>query len=156
MFLFLFCLWILFNGRFTIETVISGIVIAGAVFWLVCRFMDYSIEKEKKLFLILPDIIKYLLLLIWEIVKANMITARFVLNQKIEVEPQLIRFTTPLKTDTAKVILADSITLTPGTITVELEGGEFQVHCLDKELAEGIEDSVFVRKLLKMEEKIMK
>ncbi|NBH83754.1 sodium:proton antiporter [bacterium C-53] len=156
MFLFLVCLWIMFNGKFTIEIAVFGIVIALAVFLLMCRFMDYSLEKEKKLFLILPDIIKYLFLLIWEIVKANMATAHLVLNQKIEVEPQLICFTTPLKTDTARVILADSITLTPGTITVELEGGEFKVHCLDRELAEGIEDSVFVRNLLRIEEKILK
>ncbi|MBQ8547563.1 MAG: Na+/H+ antiporter subunit E, partial [Lachnospiraceae bacterium] len=56
-----------------------------------------------------------------------------------------------LKTDLARTVLANSITLTPGTITVELTEDEFKVHCLDKEMAEGIEDSVFVRLLLKME-----
>lgn len=155
MFLFLFFLWIMFNGRVTVEVAVFGLVISAAIFLFMCRFMDYSVKKEKKLFLILPDLIKYLFVLIWEIVKANMATARFVLNQKIEVEPALIHFTTPLKTDTARVVLANSITLTPGTITVELEGGEFTVHCLDRELAEGIEDSVFVKSLLKIEGKIL-
>ena len=56
-----------------------------------------------------------------------------------------------LKTDTARVVLANSITLTPGTITVTLEGDEFVVHCLDKELADGIENSVFVALLRRME-----
>lgn len=51
----------------------------------------------------------------------------------------------------AKVILANSITLTPGTITVSVEGDVFCVHCLDKELAEGIENSVFVQLLERME-----
>jgi multicomponent Na+:H+ antiporter subunit E len=57
-----------------------------------------------------------------------------------------------LKTETARVILANSITLTPGTITVSLTDDHLLVHCLDKSLAEGMEDSVFVRLLQKMEE----
>jgi multicomponent Na+:H+ antiporter subunit E len=73
------------------------------------------------------------------------------LNQKIEIEPQLIHFIVPLQTSIAKVILANSITLTPGTITVSLEGNEYRVHCLDSDLAEGISESVFVKKLIKME-----
>jgi multicomponent Na+:H+ antiporter subunit E len=48
-------------------------------------------------------------------------------------------------------MLADSITLTPGTITVSLEGNEYVVHCLDKELAEGINTSVFVTLLKRLE-----
>ena len=51
----------------------------------------------------------------------------------------------------AKVVLANSITLTPGTITVSVENDSFCVHCLDRELAEGMEDSVFVELLLEME-----
>ena len=47
--------------------------------------------------------------------------------------------------------MANSITLTPGTITVAIEGNEFVVHCLDKSFAEGIEDSVFVKLLQKMD-----
>lgn len=49
------------------------------------------------------------------------------------------------------MMLADSITLTPGTITVSVENDRFCVHCLDRELAEGMEDSVFVGLLLEME-----
>ena len=49
------------------------------------------------------------------------------------------------------MILANSITLTPGTITVSLEGNDFYVHCLDKEFAEGIDSSAFVELLQKME-----
>ncbi len=52
-------------------------------------------------------------------------------------KPALVRFKTDLKTKQARVVLANSITLTPGTITVTLEEDEYVVHCLDKELAEG-------------------
>ena len=60
-------------------------------------------------------------------------------------------FTSGLQTGAAKVILADSITLTPGTITVSVEGDRFCVHCLDWEFAEGMEASVFVTYLEEME-----
>ena len=61
-------------------------------------------------------------------------------------------FDTAFQTGLAKVLLANSITLTPGTITVSVEDDRFCVHCLDKELAEGMEDSVFVKLLEEMEE----
>ena len=63
----------------------------------------------------------------------------------------IVKVHTNLKTETARVILANSITLTPGTITVSLTEQELLVHCLDKSLAEGMEDSEFVRLLEAME-----
>ena len=65
----------------------------------------------------------------------------------------LVKVHTDLKTETARVILANSITLTPGTITVSLTEQELLVHCLDKTLAEGMEDSSFVKLLKKLEER---
>ena len=90
---------------------------------------------------------------ILEILKANIGVMQLILSPKMEVEPKLVRFRTDLKTDLARVILANSITLTPGTITVTLEGDEYLVHCLDKSMAEGMDDSIFVRLLHQLEEK---
>ncbi len=67
-------------------------------------------------------------------------------------EPVIVHLHTNLKTETARVILANSITLTPGTITVSLTDQDLLVHCLDKSLSDGMEDSVFVRLLEKLEE----
>ena len=67
-------------------------------------------------------------------------------------EPVLVHVHADLKSETARVILANSITLTPGTITVSMSGQELLVHCLDKSLSEGMEDSVFVKLLQKLEE----
>ena len=86
----------------------------------------------------------------WEIHKANLTVVGFILSKK-ETKPVLVTFESKLKTDTANVLLSHSITLTPGTITVELKGNTFVVHCLDESLADGIDDSVFVRILKKFE-----
>lgn len=144
-------LWIIFNGSLTLEIFLFGVVIAAVIYAFVCKFMEFSIHKDillwKRLFLML----RYLVILIVEIVKANVSAMKLLFSEQNEIEPVLIRFRTPLKTKAAKVVLANSITLTPGTITVSLEGDEFQVHCLDKTLAQGLSDGVFVKELEKME-----
>lgn len=151
MYVVFFVLWILLNGQFTWEIAGFGIVIAGVLYAFVCRFLDYSVEKDKLLFHKLPYILAYILILIWEIIKANMDTIRLGLSYRNETDPVIVRFHTDLKSKTARVVLANSITLTPGTITIALEGNELIVHALDAELIEGIDESVFVRMLRKME-----
>lgn len=75
-----------------------------------------------------------------------------ILSEREEIEPALIRFQSNLKTPAARAFLANAITLTPGTITVHLQGAEYVVHCLDESLADGIDDSVFVKLLSELEE----
>ena len=139
MFLLFFLVWIIFNGNITVEIAVIGLAVAAAVFAFICKFMDYSLKKEILLYKKLLAFIGYVIILI--------------VTQREVVEPVIVKFRTSLRTETARVILANSITLTPGTITVSLEGDEYEVHCLDKSLAEGIEDSMFVKLLEKMEGK---
>ena len=146
-----FIVWIIFNGRMTLEITLFGIVIAGLMFGFVCKFMDYSIEKERNFYKKLPLFGKYVVLLIGEIVKANLVVFRLILTRKEVAEPVIVKVHTNLKTETARVILANSITLTPGPITVSLTDQELLVHCLDKSLAEGMEDSEFVKLLERLE-----
>ena len=65
-------------------------------------------------------------------------------------DPVVIEFNSGLETDAQNVLLANSITLTPGTYTLFQEGDHFVVHCLIGEFAEGMEDSSFIRILKKM------
>lgn len=151
MYIIFFFVWILLNGQLTVETACVGIVIAGVMYAFVCKFLGYSLEKDLLLFRKLPYIFAYILILIWEIIKANMDAIRLALSFRNEVDPVIVKFRTDLKSKTARVVLANSITLTPGTITVALEGDELIVHALDEELVEGIDESIFVRMLRKME-----
>lgn len=152
MLLLFFLAWIVFNGRVTLEIVLFGIAVAAAVFAFVCKFMDYSLQKERNFYKKIPAFFQYLYYLIKEIITANLTVSRMILTRKEQMEPVLVHVRTDLKSETARVILANSITLTPGTITVSLTDKDLLVHCLDKSLAEGMEDSVFVRLLRKMEE----
>jgi len=147
----LFALWLIFNGKVTLELVLFGIVLSVAVYLFCWKFLEYSPKRELLALRLLPQGIGYFFVLVWEVIKANCRAISLIVSPKYEVEPLLVTFRTPLKTDLARTVLANSITLTPGTITVELTDDEFKVHCLDKEMAEGIENSVFVRLLMKME-----
>ena len=146
-----FIVWIIFNGRVTLEIILFGIAISGLIFAFVCRFMDYSMEKERKFYKKFPLFCKYAVLLVKEIIKANLAVCHLILTRREEAEPVIVKVHTNLKTETARVILANSITLTPGTITVSLTDRELLVHCLDKSLAEGMEDSEFVKLLEALE-----
>jgi multicomponent Na+:H+ antiporter subunit E len=152
MFLLYFLIWILFNGRITWEIALFGIVIAGAVYWFTCKFMGYSFRKDIRLAKKAGTIVKLLVTLLIEIVKANLQVIGWVYNKRKEMEPEIVHFTADLKKPITQVALADCITLTPGTITGYQEGNRYVVHCLDKSMADGIDQSVFVDVLKELEE----
>ena len=151
MYLLYFILWIIFNGNFTLEICLLGLLIAAAIFAFTCRFMNYSIAKEKQLYMCSLRLLRYICVLIVEIVKANFAVIHLILSEKEEAEPVLVSFETELKTTTGRAFLANAITLTPGTITATLEDSRYQVHCLDESLAEGMDRSVFVNMLKGLE-----
>lgn len=152
MFILYFLLWVIFNGKFTLEIAVLGLIIAGLVLWFTCKFMGYSLKAERKLYSKVFLFLKYVFLLVKEIIKANFSVIHLILTQKEEVQPMLVTFHTDLKTPVGKAFLANAITLTPGTITVTLEEDEYMVHCLDENLMEGINDSEFQEYIRKLEE----
>ena len=151
MFLLFFLIWIIFNGQITWEIAAFVIVVSAFMYVFICRFMGYKPRMDlllaKKFFLIL----QYVYVLIKEIIKANYAVIKMIMSSRYEMEPTVVRFKTNLKTTPARILLANSITLTPGTITISLEGDEYIVHCLDRELAKGMNNSLFVTLLERLE-----
>lgn len=150
----LFLLWILFNGRFTWEIAAFGAVISIALAWFTERFIapQMTLKNQWQTFLRLPGYLRYIWLLVKEIVLANFAVMKLILSDREVVVPKLARFKTTLKTRTARVVLADCITLTPGTITVHLQDDDYLVHCLDESFESGLIDSSFERRLINMED----
>ena len=126
-----------------------GIPITGGILLFAHKALGYSMDTELKMYRNLPVFLLYVPTLILEIIKSALSVIRLILSSK-EPEPVIIEFHSGFSTRLQNVLLADSITLTPGTITVFLEGDRFVVHCLRPEYAEGIEDSSFVRLLRKI------
>ena len=152
MYVLFFLAWIIFNGQFTLEIAILGVAVATVMFAFMCKFMDYSIKKELNVYKKSIWFFAYIVLLLREIVKANLEIIPRILTVEEEMEPVIVKFRTNLKSDFTRMLLANSITLTPGTITVSLEEDEYTIHCLDTSLAEGLENSDFEKALMKLDE----
>ena len=148
--LFLF-FWLILNARVTLEVVVIGVLVSVAVSFLVYRFVGLGFETEKKLWTRILSVISYLALLVIEVVKANISIIMLILSPVINIKPQIIFFDSPVRTALAQVALANSITLTPGTITIKLEDGKYGIHAIDAPMGAGINDSVFVHRLKNIE-----
>ncbi len=144
--------WISLSETLDFQVLTIGLIIYGLV---------YIYDKEKTLYFTgkrfanivrIKYMIKYLLLLLKEIVIANFQVARIVLSKDLKISPKTVIFKTSLKNDLTKTILANSITLTPGTITVKVFEDKFIVHCLLEDYKKNIVDSGFEKILLKIEE----
>lgn len=151
MFLLFLFFWIILNGKLNLEIFLFGVCISLAVYLFCCRFLGYSPKKDLVFARISLYTLGYAFLLVAEIVKANIGVLKEIYTEKTEVEPCVVEFTSPFESEVLNVILADSITLTPGTITVELSGRNFTVHCLDKSMSEDLDRSSFVTLLKKID-----
>ena len=144
-------LWILFNGRATPDVLLTGAAAAAGISWFCRHFLDYRPRREHFLLKNFLPFLHYIFYLIWQMLLAKLHVIRLVLSPKAELKPCLVSFRSKLKTPVGRVLLANSITLTPGTITAELTKGQFLVHALTKEMAQGIESSHFEALIDKME-----
>ena len=137
--LLLFAFWLLLSASYEIVHVAAGAVIAGVVMWLTPAGAD-STRKVSWL-----AALRYLPWLIGRILKSGFHVSRLILDPALPISPRLIRHKTKLTSDGELVVLGNSITLTPGTITVEVAPGELVVHAIDEascaDLADGVLDA---------------
>ena len=151
----MFAFWILLSGEFTFILITSGVVAS-----LITAYLSHDIFIGKadlktetgRVF----KFIVYIPWLLWEIILANVEIAYLVLSPKPLVDPQIVRFKNDLKTDLGIVTLAHSITLTPGTVTVDANREEFVIHAIWQKSAEGIISGEMQRKVKKIEGEVMK
>lgn len=146
--------WIILTENFNRERLLIGILICIGV--LIFNKDLLNISKTKKCNSSLAKTIKYsvsyICSLIKEIFKSNFHVAKIVLSPKLNISPTIITITTNLKNDFDKTILANSITLTPGTLTLHTNEDKLIIHCLEKESIKDLQNSSFESILLKKEE----
>ena len=139
MYFLLFGFWVLLNGKWTMEIAIVGVIVCAALYAFMCAYMGYSPKQEWKICKRVPKIFCYFLYLVGEIFKSAWGTMQLIWSPTKEVEPRVTSFRTKLRTDAGKVVLANSITMTPGTITVDVQDDLFLIHCLDESFDVGTE-----------------
>ena len=151
MYLLFFGLWLLLNGNVTLEICLFGIGVAAALGILAYALFGYTPRKDLQFLRRVPLFLVYLPVLLFEILKANFAVIGLVLNKDLPADPSIVTVDTGLKSSFAQYMMANSITLTPGTITVRTKGGRMTVHCLKPDLIAGVQNGVLCRLLRKME-----
>ena len=115
MYVLLYLLWILLNGRVTAEILAVGVPVAGLVYGFGYLALGYRLSGDLLLLKRLGHILVFLAMVAWEVVKANVAIIRIVLSHHMEITPCLVPVKTDLKSAGARAALANAITLTPGT-----------------------------------------
>lgn len=132
------------------------IIVGFAMAWLLVSLnRDILLGKEDRPQINPKTIFRgglYLVHLVVAVFIANIEVAKIVLQPKMPISPGIVKFRSKAKKDLTKVALANSITLTPGTLTIDIEDDIFIIHCLTRANADDVVDWGMEKKLLALEE----
>ncbi len=148
----LLAFWLLLSGYLDAFHVISGILSSLLVAYLSSELLLPGKAPMGTRLRRLGRFLAYLPWLLYQIFKANLDVAYRVLHPRLPIDPRIVRFKTDLKEDVAIATLANSITLTPGTVTIRAERGRgFVVHAITKEAAESLLEGEMQRRVAAIE-----
>jgi len=123
-------LWIGFTGSFAGQELIVGIATTAVISFFTIRFFTcctLAIFSPVRIYYM----IVYLFVFTWELIKSNIDVARRVLTPSLPINPGIVKFKTNLTSNYSRMILANSITLTPGTLTIDVIDDTYYIHWID-------------------------
>jgi len=148
LFLLLGLAWVLWSGYF--KPLLLGLGFASCLLTVyLAKRMGYF-EPELFALRIGAGIFRYWLWLLVEIARSSLAVARVVLDPELPVSPQLLELDIRDQDPVDQVILGNSMTLTPGTLTVDLHGGKLQVHALTQHEAQHVREGTMLRRLARV------
>jgi len=141
--------WLLLSGHYVVFTLILGLVSVVLIVWLNHK-MGISDEHTLPVSLLkrLPNYWRWLFV---EIIKSNLHVVKKIWQPTLDIEPQFTTVSSPFKTNLVKVIHANSITLTPGTVTVAVDDHVLLVHALTKQTLDSLNSTKMNDKLTTLE-----
>ncbi|NGP52677.1 Na+/H+ antiporter subunit E [Thioalkalivibrio sp. XN8] len=144
-----FAFWLIVSASLDPADLAAGALLAVLLGWWSARFLWAGAPP-----VIAPGVLLglpgHLVRLAGEVVVAALHVARLVLDPRLRVAPRLLRIRTGLRSPAARITFALSLTLTPGTLAIDLEDGVFLVHCLDEASAERLLDGALERRIARV------
>ena len=147
LFFILFSLWLLMSGHYSVLIVSLGIISCAFCVYVAKR--GKLIDDEGLPTFFIPRLLNYLMWLFKEILKSNVITAKVIINGKVD--PEIFTVKSSQVTDVAKVTYANSITLTPGTVTTKIQKDVFEVHALNSDFGNDVRTNEMDKKVTWLE-----
>ena len=136
--LVLACIWVLLSGILSPLLLGFGLASSLAVAWLAAR-ADRRDGEPVPFALRIGRLARYLIWLAWEIVKSNVDVSRRILSPGLPIAPAVRWLPASQRSELGRVVYADSITLTPGTLSIDLRDGWVEVHALNEESLDALE-----------------
>ena len=143
--------WLLLSGHYTATLMIYGALSCAAVVALSLHLGN--VDHEAVPTQLAAGHVFYVPWLMKEIVLSNLSVARVILSPSLPIRPRILQVEASQETDIARVIYANSITLTPGTVTLDVRDGKLLVHALTTDSAEGLLSGEMGRKVSALEGK---
>lgn len=135
--LFLAVIWLLLSGHYTLLLISFGVLSVALVVLLALR-MDVVDHEGHPLHLNSQALVIYWCWLLKEIFVSNIYVCRLILSPAMPISPTVIALRSSQSSDLARVIFANSITLTPGTVTIDVDGDITEVHAITEEAARSL------------------
>ena len=154
LFITLFLFWLILSSSFAIESIIIGIV-ASILITVYSKDIVFE-EEETSLYKFtgVTALVRFVCCLIVEVIKANIGVVKIVLDPSLPISPRFVEVPIPdnLKKNLNKVLYANAITLTPGTLTVDILEEGYLIHAINEDAANSLKGSVLEKYVLKVEE----
>ncbi len=141
--------WLLWSGHLEPLLLGYGVASCALVLWLSLRMK--LIDPESVPHHLLGGMLLYIPWLLLEIAKANLHVARVILTPSLPIQPRVIRVRATQRSELGNTIFANSITLTPGTVALDVRGGSILVHALTDQAAAGLTDGVMDARVSRVE-----
>jgi len=131
--------WCLLQERLDFFTFFFGLILSFGVLWYTREFWPYQVKIRK-----IPLAIKLLFTFIYDVIVANLQVVKLAFTPRLELKPAFIEIPLTLNNDLAITILAFMITLTPGTLSIDLskDGQTLLIHCVHTENPEKIKIAI--------------
>lgn len=148
----LFGIWLLWSGHYTLEhALVFAMGVASCAFVVYLSHRLDIVDREGHPIHLAGRLVLYLPWLLWAIAKANIDIAKRILLPQMPIDPHVVRVEATQKSDLCRVIFANSITLTPGTVSLDLDGEDIVVHALTREAADDVQSGDMNRRVTALE-----
>lgn len=140
--------FLLFAEQLNVANMIVAFIVAFFIYKMNRKEIDQITFFKFKT---IPLWALYIVILFKEVLIANIQVAIIALSPKMAIQPHIVDYQSELKGEMFLTILANSITLTPGTMSVDIVGSKFKIHCLNENYALSLKGNIFEKMLLKIE-----
>lgn len=147
----LFLFWIMLSGNVTVEIILVGAAVSAALTCFTRKLIPEYPKLGNAIWKYFPQLVRYLFYLLEQVIWSNVQVIRLILKPGTQ-RPQIVWFSLPLKGELTRLTLANSITLTPGTVTVSMGDETICIYALRPNMAQGLKNCGFVEKLSRLEE----